>query len=322
MPELPEVETIRRGLAGALLGRRFVRVDVRRPNLRAPLPLHLAERLLDRRVDAIRRRGKYLLLTLDDASTLLIHLGMSGRIIIASQPPASSGRHDHVEFITDDRTIITYSDPRRFGMIDLIPDLAALTTYPSLAHLGPEPLPDLSEDPPFVADSLAPRLSARSSPIKTVLLDQRTVAGLGNIYVCESLFYAGIHPERPASSLSSTEIKRLVVAIQDVLRRAIAAGGSSLRDYVQASGEMGYFQHSFAVYDRVGESCPGCVCRAETAPQSIAPLPDLPPPEPPSPELSSRKILSVIEDQTISNGGIVRLTQAGRSTFYCPRRQR
>lgn len=279
MPELPEVETVRRGLAKALEGRRLARAEVRRPDLRYPLPPGLADRLTGRRVASVDRRAKYILAHLDDGMTVVAHLGMSGRFVI-SQVPGQADVHDHIVLTTDCGVTVTYSDPRRFGMIDLIPR-RGLAEYPPLALLGPEPLSDS-----FSPGYLSARLSGRRTPIKAALLDQRIVAGLGNIYVCEALFHAGISPRRLAANTTGRRAARLVPAIKQVLLRAIAAGGSSLRDYVQADGELGYFQHDWAVYGREGERCPGCTCETEA------------------------------ED------GIRRIVQSGRSTYYCPVRQR
>ena len=285
MPELPEVETVCRGLASKLDGRRLIVVEQRRADLRFPFPPDFAARLAGRRVMRIARRAKYILVHLDDQMVWLVHLGMSGRMVLsptgtAPTRTAPTGPHDHVIVRTDDGTELRYNDARRFGMMDLVP-AADLATHRALAGLGPEPL-----EPDFSADSLSAALAGRRSPIKAALLDQRTVAGLGNIYVCEALFRAGVSPRRLAATIQGARAGRLVAAIKAVLTDAIAAGGSSLRDYVQASGELGYFQHAWAVYDRVGEACPGCTCdRGQT-------------------------------------GGIRRLVQSGRSTFYCPVRQR
>lgn len=282
MPELPEVETVRRGLAPHLEGRVLARVELRRPNLRIPFPPGFCDRLTGRRVAALRRRAKYLLVHLDDGGVLIIHLGMSGRMLIDAGPSESvpvPGKHDHVLFETDAGARVVFNDARRFGLMDLT-DEAGMDAHPMLRVLGPEPLGN-----GFSGPVLAERLAGRGSPVKTVLLDQAVVAGLGNIYVCESLFFAGIDPARPAASLTMAEADRLAAAIRDVLERAIAAGGSSLKDYRQASGELGYFQHQFAVYGREGEGCPGCICAAAPG------------------------------------GGVRRMVQAGRSTFFCPRRQ-
>lgn len=282
MPELPEVETVRRGLAPHLEGRVLARVELRRPNLRIPFPAGFCGRLTGRRVTALRRRAKYLLAHLDDGGVLLVHLGMSGRMLIdagTADSGAPPGKHDHVLFETDAGVRVVFNDARRFGLMDLT-DEAGLDAHPMLRVLGPEPLGN-----GFSGPVLAERLAGRGSPIKTVLLDQAVVAGLGNIYVCESLFGAGINPMRPASSVTAAESDRLAATIRAVLERAIAAGGSSLKDYRQASGELGYFQHQFAVYGREGEECPVCAAAGR-------------------PGVTIRRVV-----------------QAGRSTFFCPQCQ-
>ena len=276
MPELPEVETVCRGLAPRLVGRAIVRVDQRCDALRIPLPPRFAERVAGRRVVAIGRRAKYILVHLDDGAVMLVHLGMSGRLVLHNGSPRAAGRHDHVIFHTDDGGRVTFNDTRRFGLITLAA-ADELERHPLLAGIGPEPLDD-----GFTGAALAARLAGKRTPIKAALLDQRVVAGLGNIYVCESLFHAGLSPRRMASTVRRRRAGRLVAAVREVLHAAIEAGGSSLRDYVQPSGHLGYFQHRFAVYNRAGEPCPGCDC----------------------------------------GGAIRRIAQAGRSTFYCPRRQR
>ncbi|AWK87884.1 bifunctional DNA-formamidopyrimidine glycosylase/DNA-(apurinic or apyrimidinic site) lyase [Azospirillum thermophilum] len=280
MPELPEVETVCRGLAPHLEGRLLVRVEQRRPNLRTPFPADFVARLTGRRVESVRRRAKYILIRLDDGCVLLAHLGMSGRMIITPQRPESYGTHDHVVFETDAGTVVTFNDARRFGLMDLT-TAETLADHPMLRALGPEPLGN-----EFSGPVLAERLAGKMTPIKAALLDQSVVAGLGNIYVSEALFQAGIDPTRLAATVTGEEADRLAAAIRDVLARAIAAGGSSLRDYRQASGELGYFQHQFSVYDREGQPCPGCDC------------------------------------DVARTGGIRRIVQAGRSTFYCASRQR
>lgn len=280
MPELPEVETVARGLAAVWEGRVFSRVLCRRPDLRKPFPADFAARLTGRRVLHMGRRAKYLVVTLDDDLVMLGHLGMSGRMVISKGRNEPPGRHDHVEFVTDDGTMVTFCDPRRFGLLDLCAQ-STMHAHPLLACLGPEPLDDA-----FTAKVLAAALDSKATPIKAALLDQGVVAGLGNIYVSESLFRSAILPTRLAGSLTAKEAARLVEAIKAVLVEAIAAGGSSLKDHVQPSGELGYFQHSFAVYDREGHACPGCDC-----------------------DLSA-------------GGGVRRIVQSGRSTFYCAKKQR
>ncbi|MBI4185153.1 MAG: bifunctional DNA-formamidopyrimidine glycosylase/DNA-(apurinic or apyrimidinic site) lyase [Proteobacteria bacterium] len=279
MPELPEVETVCRGLRPVLEGREIARVLLRRADLRAPFPAGLARRLEGRRVQRIARRGKYMLWHLDDGGALIVHLGMSGRLLVGS-PDSPPARHEHLRLITAAGAAVSYSDPRRFGLMAWA-RAAALDTHPLLARLGLEPF-----DGGFDAETLSRALRGRRAPIKALLLDQRVVAGLGNIYASESLFRAGISPRRGAGSVAGARAARLVAAIKAVLGEAIAAGGSSLRDHVRPSGELGYFQHRFAVYDREGQPCPGCDC-----------------------------------DPT-RTGGIRRLVQGGRATFFCSRRQR
>ena len=254
MPELPEVETVCRGLAEALEGHRFARIELRRSDLRWPLPDDFAERLQGRKVQRVRRRAKYILMDTDGADVMLAHLGMSGKMLVEApgrtQPPL--GPHDHVIFTTDHGIRIAFNDVRRFGMLDLCA-ADALDRHPLLEGLGPEPLGN-----DFSAPVLSTRLAGKRTPIKAALLDQRVVAGLGNIYVSEALFRARISPRRLANTVAGARAERLVPAIKMVLQEAIAAGGSSLRDYVQASGELGCFQHSFDVYDREGQPCQNC----------------------------------------------------------------
>ncbi|MGF1502420.1 MAG: bifunctional DNA-formamidopyrimidine glycosylase/DNA-(apurinic or apyrimidinic site) lyase [Paracoccaceae bacterium] len=288
MPELPEVETVRRGLAPVLEGRRLAEVVQRRPDLRWPLPERFAERLTGRRVAHLGRRSKYLLAALDGDETWIVHLGMSGRMIVhpvkarAEVPgafalgPPGAGLHDHVSVETDRGDRVVYNDVRRFGAMDLWPT-DRIEEHWLLARLGPEPLSNA-----FSGETLAAAFRTRQSPVKAALLDQRVVAGLGNIYVCEALHRAGIHPRRIAATLSRGRIERLVVAIRQTLEAAIAAGGSSLRDYRQADGELGYFQHTFRVYGRADQPCP---CGRPGA-------------------------------------RILRIVQQGRSSFYCSRCQR
>lgn len=280
MPELPEVETVCRGLALRLEGRRLVRVEQRRPDLRWPLPRRFAARLTGRRIERIARRAKYILLHLDGDEVLLCHLGMSGSMLVGEGTAPTLAPHDHVVLHTDDGWHVRFNDARRFGMMDLVAT-ARLDRHKLLAGLGPEPL-----DPAFDGPRLAAALKGKATPIKAALLDQRVVAGLGNIYVSEALFWAGISPRRLARSVQGRRAERLAAAIKQVLEAAIAAGGSSLRDYVQTNGELGYFQHRWAVYDREGLACPDCDCGGA------------------------------------ATGGIRRLVQSGRSTFYCARRQR
>jgi formamidopyrimidine-DNA glycosylase len=275
MPELPEVETVRRGLTLKMAGRRIVEAEIRRPDLRRPFPPELANRLAGAKIGALGRRGKYILIELDSDGLLLLHLGMSGRVT-AGPAGTPAVRHDHVVLMLDDGTVVTLNDPRRFGTLDYLRRSEA-DRHPLLAGLGPEPL-----GPDFDARYLAAKLAGRMTPVKSALLDQRVVAGLGNIYVCEALYRAQLSPRRLAGTIGRGRAERLVEAIRSVLDEAIEAGGSSLRDYVQTNGELGYFQHRWAVYGREGEPCPGCVC-AE---------------------------------------GVRRINQSGRSTFFCAKRQR
>lgn len=252
MPELPEVETTRRGLALKLQDRRITRIEARRPDLRFPLPADFAARIRDRQVEALERRAKYILLRLSGGLVWLIHLGMSGRMVIRQGWPNDIGPHDHVIFGTDDGSSVTFNDARRFGMMDLI-EAPALAGHKLLGNIGPEPL-----DNAFTPAVLIAALHGKRTPMKAALLDQRVVAGLGNIYVSEALYRAGIHPERLAGSVAPKRLEKLVPAIKDVLLEAVEAGGSSLRDYVQTDGELGYFQTRFRVYDREDQPCQAC----------------------------------------------------------------
>jgi formamidopyrimidine-DNA glycosylase len=244
MPELPEVETTVRGLARMLEGRRLTRVEPRRADLRRAFPQDLGQRLTGATVTSLGRRAKYGLIDTDRGDTLLFHLGMSGHWRI---DPAEIGKHDHLLLETDDGHRLALNDPRRFGSLDLV-RTDAVDDWAPIAVLGPEPM-DID------ASGLRKRLSGRTAAMKLLLLDQRSVAGLGNIYVCEALFRAGINPRRAGGKLSIERLRRLVIAIKVVLEEAIEAGGSSLRDFVSPDGTLGYFSKSFAVYDREGEIC-------------------------------------------------------------------
>jgi formamidopyrimidine-DNA glycosylase len=294
MPELPEVETVRRGLETAMLAHRIETIRLNRADLRVPFPRGFARRLAGRRVENVGRRAKYLLVGLEGGQTLLMHLGMSGRFTIhpphgqpltlgdyddedapASPATAPSG-HDHVTFLLDDGTRIVYTDPRRFGLMDIV-DTAAASSHRLLGALGPEPLGN-----DFNAEYLRSVLARRRTPLKSALLDQRVVAGLGNIYASEALHRAALSPKRIAATLtrgrlSEARLEALARAVRGVLNDAIALGGSTLRDYASAHGRPGAFQHRFDVYDREGKPCPRPGCR----------------------------------------GKIRRIVQAGRSTFYC-----
>ena len=279
MPELPEVETVRAGLLPVMEGQLITLAQVNRPDLRFPLPEKMADRLSGQRVEGLRRRSKYILADLSSGETLLVHLGMSGRMLVSGatlgtfhhEHPAPA-KHDHVVFHMENGARVTFNDARRFGAMDLMSTERAGEHW-LLKDLGPEPLGN-----GFHADYLVGRLSGRVMPVKAALLDQRIVAGLGNIYVSEVLFRARIDPRRAAGDLTATEIGELVPVIRTDLDEAIAAGGSSLRDYRQADGELGYFQHSFRVYDREGAPCPASGCA----------------------------------------GTIHRIVQSGRSSFFCP----
>jgi formamidopyrimidine-DNA glycosylase len=244
MPELPEVETTVRGLARILSGRRIASVEARRPDLRRALPVDLGQRLTGALVTGLGRRAKYGLIDTDRGDTLVFHLGMSGHWRV---DPAEMGKHDHFVITTDDDHRLALNDARRFGSLDLV-RTDALAGWAPFAALGPEPFDVDARD-------LKRRLAGRSAAIKLLLLDQRIVAGLGNIYVCEALHRAGIHPLRAGGSVSLARLERLVPAIRDVLAEAIAAGGSTLRDFASPDGELGYFSKSFAVYDREGQPC-------------------------------------------------------------------
>ncbi|MEL7543944.1 MAG: bifunctional DNA-formamidopyrimidine glycosylase/DNA-(apurinic or apyrimidinic site) lyase [Pseudomonadota bacterium] len=301
MPELPEVETVRAALEPPMTGRTIARAQQRRPDLRWPFPERFVARLEGQRVTAVRRRAKYLLIDLDSGETLIVHLGMSGRVTVlptgggiestasfhhAVPTDARTGMahatddtldvHDHAVFDLDDGTRIIYNDHRRFGMMDLV-TTSDLEASKHFMRMGPEPLGNA-----FHAAHLDAALAGKATPIKAALLDQRVVAGLGNIYVCEALYHSRISPRRLARSVCGVRVARLVPAIRDVLNAAIAAGGSTLRDYAHTDGSLGYFQHTFAVYDREGAPCPRDGCQ----------------------------------------GTIKRIVQSGRSSFYCGNCQR
>ena len=287
MPELPEVETVRRGLIPALEGRRLLAVEVNRPNLRFAFPDRFAERLTGQRVERIDRRAKYLLVRLSGGETMIGHLGMSGRFSIevdgaAAQPgdfvhaaPANP-KHDHVVFRAEGGVVVRYNDPRRFGYMDLF-RTAAEADHPVLGALGPEP-----HGNEFSGPYLSSVLAGRRTPIKAALLDQSIVAGLGNIYVCEALRRSGISPRRAAASIPGVRADRLATAVRAIIVEAIEAGGSSLKDFASTDGALGYFQHRFRVYDRLGAPCPTDGCQ----------------------------------------GSIQRIVQSGRSTWFCSTCQR
>ena len=284
MPELPEVETVRRGLAPAMEGARFTKVEARRRDLRWPLPKDFAKRLQGQTVEGLGRRAKYLLADLSSGDVLMMHLGMSGSFRVGNDAKpgvyyherGKSAAHDHVVFHMSNGATVTFNDPRRFGSMKLVPR-AKLDSEPLLRGLGPEPLGN-----EFDAAMLANACAGKKTSLKAALSDQRVVAGLGNIYVCEALFRAHLSPKRQASTIADRNGKpnaragALVDAIKAVLQDAIAAGGSSLRDHRRTDGALGDFQHNFRVYDREGELCPDCKSK------------------------------------------IKRIVQTGRSTFYCP----
>ena len=292
MPELPEVETVRRGLAPAMLGARIDKVELRRADIRFPFPPSFAKRLTSQRIVDIGRRAKYLLFQLDGGETLIAHLGMSGSFRMEKTAASTPGKfhherskdpkHDHVVLVLDNGWVVTYNDPRRFGFMDLAPT-ETFEQHPRMRGLGAEPLA-----PEFDAAQLAALFAGSRAPLKSALLDQKRIAGLGNIYVCEALFRARLAPSRPASILADARgaptkaAAAISEAIRAVLEEAVEAGGSTLRDHRQANGELGYFQHVFKVYDREGSPCVRERCR----------------------------------------GIIMRITQSGRSTFYCSKCQR
>ena len=300
MPELPEVETVRMGLLPVMEGHRFTHVETRRGDLRVPFPNDFAGRLTGRKVKKLWRRAKYILGDLDDGETLVIHLGMSGRmsvhvagrahklgVYVHDMGGAGQDKHDHVVMDTDAPARIVFNDHRRFGLMLLV-QTDELDAHKLFKGLGIEPLAD-----GFDTAFLAAALKAKKTPIKSALLDQRVIAGLGNIYVCEALFRAGISPKRLAAKVRGDQIARLVPAIKAVLREAINAGGSSLRDHKQTDGELGMFQHNFKVYGREGKPCPGAASSS-----------------------------GAIGNKKACKGTIRRIVQAGRSTFYCPSCQR
>jgi len=252
MPELPEVETVRRGLAPYFVGRRIERVTLRRDGLRFPFPEDMGQVLTGRRVLDLGRRAKFLLFELEGGAVLIAHLGMSGRFRVFDSERPPLDKHDHVVFELSGGHQVRYNDPRRFGLMDLVTDGRACE-HPMLASLGPEPV-----FPALTGAQLAKRLAGRQGPIKSALLDQGVIAGVGNIYACEALFDSGISPRRRGRTVAGRRAERLAKAIGDVLEAAIEAGGSSLRDHRQPSGELGYFQHAFKVYGREGAACPRC----------------------------------------------------------------
>lgn len=251
MPELPEVETVVRGLKGKIVGKKIKEVIIRRYDLRYPISDNLVQILQDSLIVDIKRRAKYILIQLDNGHSIMGHLGMSGRMVLSTSEP-NIEKHDHVIIVFKDGMYLIFNDTRRFGFLLLIPT-HDLMQHPMLARLGVEPLETM-----FDAAYLYTHTRDRVTPIKHWLMDNAHVVGIGNIYACESLFYAGILPTRPAASITPQQSKKLVTSIKHVLHQALDAGGSSLKDYVQASGAAGYFQHAFKVYGREGEVCYTC----------------------------------------------------------------
>jgi len=281
MPELPEVETVRRGLAPVMEGAAFARVDLRRADLRKPFPTDFVKRLEGARIVKAGRRSKYLIIETQN-DILIWHLGMSGqvRIYAPGDTVAPVGKHDHVQFDLDNGAVIVFTDPRRFGLMDVC-KREEFADHPLIRAIGPEPLGNA-----FSGPVLARALKNKQVAIKQAIMDARVVCGVGNIYASESLFRAGISPKRAAGTVQAGRAEKLAGAIKAILTEAIAAGGSTLKDHRTTDGGLGYFQHNFAVYDREGKACPGCDC-----------------------DISK-------------TGGIQRLEQGGRSTYYCPRKQR
>lgn len=284
MPELPEVETVCIGLAQALIGRGIIGVEVRRKGLRVPFPVDLTQRITGGVVTAIHRRAKYILIALDNGQTIILHLGMSGRLtteVMCDSQPLQYGKHDHliVQFTGSPALLLRFNDPRRFGLCE-VTSTSNLDQHKLLKPLGIEPLSD-----EFTAEYLHKILKGKGTSIKLALLDQHIVAGIGNIYACEALFYAGISPLRHAGDCTYIMLERLVTTIRQVLLAAIAAGGSSMRDYVRVDGSAGAFQDQVAVYDQAGKPCPSCTC-----------------------DLAKTE-------------GIQRVVQGGRSTFWCKIKQ-
>ncbi len=271
MPELPEVETIRRGMENAMLGKTFKTIQVMRHDLRIPIPENLGQAMTGQTLQAISRRGKYMVLHLSNDKHIILHLGMSGRIHI-SHDEKTALKHDHVIMYMNDKTRISFEDPRRFGMFYL----AATPNWEDekpFSDMGPEPL-----NANLTGDMLHNRIKNKKAPIKSALLDQRVIAGLGNIYVCEALYRSKIHPQKPCEQITKEKIRALMPHIKDILNEAIESGGSSLKDYKHTDGSLGYFQHGFKVYDQENNNCQNDGC----------------------------------------NKNIVRIIQSGRSTFFCP----
>lgn len=279
MPELPEVETVKNALQKAFVGARIEKVEVRCARLRQPVPADLAKKLKGKRIENLRRIGKYMVLDLAENLSLVWHLGMSGSIRILENKPQSLEKHDHVVLQTD-KGYMVYNDPRRFGLLTwCLTD--QLKKHPLFKRIGVDPF-----DTTVTVNWLAQKFEGKNSAVKLALLDQEIMAGIGNIYASEALYAARILPTRPAGSLSKKELGRLIEAVRDVLQKAIAAGGSTLKDYRQPDGSLGYFQMSHCVYDKTGQRCPNCRCDLN------------------------------------KTGGVQKIVLGGRSTFYCATQQK
>lgn len=279
MPELPEVETIKTAIERHIGNARIDDVIIRNRRLRLPVPDDTEERLRNRRITGYRRRAKYILIHLDNGLSIIWHMGMSGKVLICDVPPDPPGKHDHI-IIRTDKGCLVYNDARRFGLFTYC-ETAVLNEHPLLAKMGPEPF-----DEALTADYLYDRLQKKKIPLKAALLDQEIVTGIGNIYASEALYHAAISPLRPADKVSRSECRKLIEAVRKTLQSAIAAGGSTLKDYEKPDGSLGYFQNLHCVYNKTGQKCPQCTC------------------------------------DTAKTGGIRKTVLAGRSTFYCPRKQK
>ncbi len=283
MPELPEVETVMRGLRPFCEGCKIIKIDIRSPSLRIPIPRRKMASVCNVRISKVSRRAKYILVMFENEKVMVVHLGMTGSLTVFPQGQhhkINMDRHDHIVFTTDADDVIIYRDPRRFGLIDIV-NKNDLLVYKPFLNLGPEPL-----EKSFTAKVLKEKLQSRTLPIKQAIMDQKIVVGVGNIYASEALFLSGIDPRAAADDLNLSQLETLVDKIKFILKKAIKSGGSTLRDYRRVGGERGYFQFEFAVYDREGMACPGCSCSLKRT------------------------------------GGIQRIVQGGRSTFFCAIRQK
>lgn len=281
MPELPEVETVKNGIALRMLNRQIVKIDLRRKDLRVPFPSRLAEKVRSRTVESLNRRAKYIMIHLSGGQVMVIHLGMSGRItVLGDVSNYKPEKHDHMIIHLSDGGGVVFNDPRRFGLVYLLEE-KEISSHPAFKDIGPEPLSNS-----FSGPVLHEKLKRKSTPIKVALLDQHVVAGVGNIYASEALHLAGIDPQKPSKDLTKAMTEKLANAIRVVLEKAIAAGGSTLKDYRKSDGELGYFQHQFSVYDREGEPCPSYGAGAK------------------------------------KGHSICKIVQGGRATYYCPKCQK